>query len=65
PKLNNMLKPKSSEKAPNHADLKRGWMSAKEYYGLPDKKPKAEKKSAPKERTMSARDYYGPQNKAA
>ena len=35
PKLNNMLVPKSAEDAPNHKKLRSGWMSAKEYYGLP------------------------------
>ena len=45
-------------------------MSAKEYYGLNDrKKPSAEVKSVDKARsekkTMSARDYYGKSGKAA
>lgn len=34
PKLNTMLVPKSSEDAPRHKKLSRGWMSAKAYYGL-------------------------------
>lgn len=42
PKLNNMLKPRSSEDAPNNARLARNWMSAKEYYSL-NKRPKKKK----------------------
>lgn len=47
PKLNSMLKPRGSEDAPNHAKLRSGWMSAREYYGLNQrpKKKKAAKKS--------------------
>ena len=73
PKLNNMLKPRSAEDAPNHASLRKGWMSAKEYYGLNDRpkrsaevKTVAEAKSeTSKKRKMSARDYYGKRGKAA
>ena len=70
PKLNNMLKPRTSEDAPNHSDLKRGWMSAKEYWGLPDKAksvatPAAEPAKAPAKPRVSASDYYGRRNKAA
>ncbi|GAB5454389.1 MAG: hypothetical protein Hens2KO_06180 [Henriciella sp.] len=70
PKLNNMLKPRSAEDAPNHASLRTGWMSAKEYYGLNDKKkPSAEVTSVAEakseKRQMSAREYYGKSGKAA
>jgi len=34
PKLNRMLKPSSSEDAPNDERLARNWMSAKQYWGL-------------------------------
>lgn len=70
PKLNNMLKPRDSEDAPNHEDLRSGWMSAKEYYGLNDgPKPSAEvtsvKDAKSKQASMSAREYYGKSGKAA
>ena len=65
-----MLKPRSAEDAPNHASLRTGWMSAKEYYGLNDKKkPSAEVTSVAEakseKRRMSAREYYGKSGKAA
>lgn len=73
PKLNNMLKPRNSEDAPNHKDLKGGWMSASEYWGTPRKKApvtsidksdrhEADKPSTPR---ISAREYYGKKYKAA
>jgi len=70
PKLNRMLKPSSSEDAPNHKDLKRGWMSAKEYYGLSDK-PRASSddrstgSQKPARERKDTRGFYGPKNKAA
>jgi hypothetical protein len=70
PKLNRMLKPSSSEDAPNHKDLKSGWMSAKEYWGLSDR-PKApadhrsESSQKPARERKDTRGFYGPKNKAA
>lgn len=70
PKLNRMLKPSSSEDAPNHKDLKSGWMSAKEYWGLSDR-PKApadhrsEGSQKPARERKDTRGFYGPKNKAA
>ncbi|MEP1143143.1 MAG: GIY-YIG nuclease family protein [Henriciella sp.] len=70
PKLNNMLKPSSAEDAPNHEDLKQGWMSAKEYWGLADKRnpvepAKSEGAKKAKAPSVSAREYYGNRSKAA
>ncbi|MEO0606654.1 MAG: GIY-YIG nuclease family protein [Pseudomonadota bacterium] len=72
PKLNNMLKPRDDEDAPNHASLRSGWMSAKDYYGLNDApKPSAEVKSVTdakaeaKKTRMSAHEYYDKSGKAA
>ncbi len=69
PKLNNMLKPRSSEDAPNHASLANGWMSAKEYYGLPYRKASArvEKldRKARKKAKKSSGGFFGSGNKAA
>lgn len=53
PVMNDMLVPRSGKDAPNHAKLKRGWMSASEYYALGPVKPskkakKAEAKKKPK-----------------
>ncbi|MEM9225444.1 MAG: GIY-YIG nuclease family protein [Pseudomonadota bacterium] len=68
PKLNNMLVPKSAEDAPSHEKLRAGWMSAKDYYGLPDT-PKADTKakSAHKRgaKLPSAKKYWGGRKKAA
>lgn len=58
PKLNQMLKPNSSEDAPNHASLKTGWMSAKQYYGLNDRKPTPNKTTAKSEK-KSNRGFWG------
>ncbi len=63
PKLNRMLTPRSSEDAPNHKDLKRGWMSAKQYWSLNDK-PRA-KKAIPEKPKPKKRDYWGSKKKAA
>lgn len=70
PKLNRMLKPSSRDDAPNHAELKRGWMSPREYWGLPAKDkaedPKASDGGPKRHRKSSkAREYFGSQNKAA
>jgi len=70
PKLNRMLKPSSSEDAQNQKDLKSGWMSAKEYWGLSDK-PRAsaddrsERSQKPARKRKDTRGFYGPKNKAA
>ena len=38
PKLNGMLVPRNSEDGPNNHRLAKGWMSAKEYYGLNERR---------------------------
>ncbi|MEM7329901.1 MAG: GIY-YIG nuclease family protein [Pseudomonadota bacterium] len=65
PKLNNMLKPRSSEDAPNHEGLRNGWMSAREYYGLPLKKNNADAKPARKRIDNRKRDDRGSGRRAA
>jgi len=71
PKLNRMLKPSSAEDAPNHKDLKSGWMSAKEYYGLPPYKQKKRVDNRLDDRKKSRgedsdrRSFFGPRNRAA
>jgi len=69
PKLNRMLKPSSSEDAPNHEDLRSGWMSAKEYWNLPyRKKGKPVEKlghRSDKESQNRRGGYFGSGNKAA
>ena len=65
PKLNNMLKPRDSEDAPNHASLRSGWMSAKEYYGLNDRKSSASVKKLDHKTAKKSRGFFGLGRKAA
>lgn len=56
PKLNNMLKPRTAEDAPNHSSLASGWMSAKTYWSLNDKKPRKADISSVADRKSKHRD---------
>lgn len=65
PKLNNMLKPRDSEDAPNHSSLRSGWMSAKQYYGLNDQKYSASVKKLDRKTQKKSKGFFGLGRKAA
>ena len=62
PKLNRIHMPADDCDAPNHADLKRRWMCADEYYGL-GKYAQTQRKT--KTEPSLASQYYGLNDKAA
>ena len=61
PIMNDMLVPRDANDAPNHKALRRGWMSAEEYYALGPVKPSKKAQKADKAKKVSrisAKDYW-------